>query len=77
VSELVEQSLDLFVREERWRTTTRRGEVADQGHGRSMIKTVRQAFSWEEGELSEVVILARSREEIQIDGSHGLAGGRI
>src|SRR6266511_3231669 len=66
VTEFVEQSFDLLVRQERRLIGCRRRKVAKQGDGWSLVFFIRQQFATDDFELGEVIEFSFTREHIQI-----------
>ena len=77
VAELVKQCLDVVVREQRRLVLAGRGEVADQRDGGPLVGAVRQAFAGDQREHREVVVLAVTREHVEVQRAERVAGGVV
>src|SRR6266542_2287872 len=77
VTEFVEQSIDLLVRQQRQLISCRRRKIAKQGDGWSLVFSIRQQFAAHNFELGEVIEFSFTREHIQIKHPKRFASGGI
>src|SRR5206468_4335079 len=74
VAEFMKQRLDILMRKQRRLVFRRRWKVADQGDRRALVLSPQQQFASNEIELGKVVVLALSREHVQIKQAERLIG---